>query len=495
MNSSLLNLKKIRLIYQLFFFFAFLILIFLSTPFIWKSENLDSLPYPLSFFLELSPLHSISILLSTGTIYKDLIISLSVIILTLFFGRIFCGWICPLGTLHQFISNIFHHKNKNLKINLYKKIYKIKYFILIFFLISALLSLNLEGFLEPLSLMYRSIAISFLPIFISNFIKVEYSHSWFIGIFFIFLLSLNFIFPRFWCRVLCPLGALLGILSFSPLFKINKKDGCTSCNKCIKNCQGGDEPHKEHYHRECIVCLNCIDPCPEKVLSYSFMGKITEKGKLDLERRSLLFTIFGSFLIPFIIKSSAGRKRFLNYQMIRPPGAIPEDEFLEKCIKCGSCMKICPTNALHPAFGETTFEGIWTPVLIPKIGYCTQNCNLCSLACPSGAIKPFTIEEKISKPIRIGSAVIDPARCLPYAYGTPCIVCEEVCPTSPKAIYFVEKEVNVRGEIKKLKQPVVDLKYCWGCGICENRCPVSSHPAIYVISSGETREEKNKILL
>lgn len=467
----------------------------MATPFLWKTEGFSSIPYPLTFFLEISPLHSISTLISTGTLYKNLILSLSIIILTLFFGRIFCGWICPFGTLNQFVSFIFHLKDNGLKKNIYRKIYKIKYFILIFFLISAFLSLNLEGFLEPISLMYRSISTSFLPVLPSNFIEANYSHSWFLGIFFLFLLSLNFIFPRFWCRVLCPLGALLGLLSFSPFFKINKKEGCTSCNKCLKNCQGGDEPHNKHYHRECIVCLNCIEPCPEKVLSYSFMGKITEKGKLDLSRRSLIFTIFGSFLIPPLIKSSAGRKRFLNFNMIRPPGAILEEKFLEKCIKCGSCMKICPTNALHPAFGETTFEGIWTPVLIPKIGYCAENCNLCSIVCPSGAIKPFTIEEKIAKPIRIGTAVIDPSRCLPYAYGTPCIVCEEMCPTSPKSIIFEEKEINWKGEIKKLKLPKVDLKYCWGCGICENKCPVSSHPAIYVISSGETREPSNKILL
>lgn len=490
-----LNLKKVRLIYQIFFLFSFLILIFLSTPFIWKEDRFESIPYPLAFFLEISPLHSISILLSSGTVYRGLILSLFTIILTLFFGRVFCGWICPFGTIHQFISWLFHIKSDYKKINIYKKIYKIKYYLLIFFIISAIFSLNLEGFLEPLSLTYRSFATSIIPIITSSFLKVNYSHSYFLGIFFLFILSLNFIFPRFWCRVLCPLGALLGLLSFSPIFKINKKEGCTSCLKCLNACQGGDEPHKEHYHRECIVCLNCIDKCPENVLSYSFLGNISEKSKIDLSKRTLLFTIFGSILIPLLIKSSAGRKRFLNYKMIRPPGALSEEEFLKKCIKCGSCMKICPTNALHPAFGETTFEGIWTPVLIPKIGYCSQNCNLCSLVCPTGAIKPFSIEEKIIKPIRIGSAVIDTSRCLPFAYGTPCIVCEEVCPTSPKSIYFVEKEVMVRGQIKRLKQPYVDLKYCWGCGICETKCPVHSHPAIYVISSGETREPSNKILL
>lgn len=489
-----MNLKKIRLLYQIFFLFSFIILIFLSTPFIWKEESYDSIPYPLTFFLEISPLHSISILLSSGTIYKGLILSLYTIILTLIFGRIFCGWVCPLGTINQFISWLFHKKS-DYKINVYKNIYKIKYYLLFFFLISSIFSLNLEGFLEPLSLTYRSFATSIIAIITSNFLKSSYSHGYFLGIFFLFILSLNFIFPRFWCRVLCPLGALLGLLSFSPIFKINKKEGCTSCLKCLKDCQGGDEPHKEHYHKECIVCLNCIDKCPENVLSYSFLGNISEKGKVDLSKRTLLFGIFGSILFPLLIKSSAGRKRFLNYKMIRPPGALSEEEFLKKCIKCSSCMKICPTNALHPAFGETTFEGIWTPVLIPKMGYCSQNCNLCSLVCPTGAIKPFSIEEKIVKPIRIGSAVIDTSRCLPFAYGTPCIVCEEVCPTSPKSIYFIEKEVKVRGEIKKLKQPFVDLKYCWGCGICEAKCPVQAHPAIYVISSGETREPSNKILL
>lgn len=490
-----MKLKEIRLIYQIFFFFSFIFLSIIATPFLWKQEEFNFIPYPLRFFFEISPLNSISLLLSAKTIYKGMIISIFTIILTLLFGRIYCGWICPFGSLHQFISWLFHRNENYKKLNLYKAFYKTKYYILIFFLISCILSLNLEGFLEPNSFFYRSIISSIYPIIFSNFIKSTYSYGWFLGILFFFILSLNFLIPRFWCRVICPLGALLGIFSFSPLFKIEKKNGCTGCLKCIKSCQGGDEPYKEHYHRECIVCLNCLNECPENILSYSFLGKITEKGKLNLSRRVLFFTILSSFIFPEMLKNSAGRKRFLNPKMIRPPGSLEEKEFLKKCIKCGSCMKICPTNALHPSFGETPIEALWTPILIPKIGYCAEACNLCSLVCPTGAIKPFTIEEKITKPIRIGSAIIDQSKCLPYSFGTPCIVCEEVCPTSPKSIYFEEKEIFTRDGSKKIKLPKVDLKYCTGCGICENKCPVTTSPAIYIISSGETREPSNKILL
>jgi formate hydrogenlyase subunit 6/NADH:ubiquinone oxidoreductase subunit I len=158
-------------------------------------------------------------------------------------------------------------------------------------------------------------------------------------------------------------------------------------------------------------------------------------------------------------------------------------------------MKACPTNALQPAFAQGGVEGLWTPVLVPRVGYCAQNCNLCGRACPTGAIRRFTVEEKVGAPIRIGAAVIDPGRCLPFAYGRPCIVCEEMCPTSPKAIFFEEVEVEWRGEKRRLKRPRVDLKQCWGCGICETKCPVGSRPAIYVIPSGESREERDRLLL
>jgi formate hydrogenlyase subunit 6/NADH:ubiquinone oxidoreductase subunit I len=201
-------------------------------------------------------------------------------------------------------------------------------------------------------------------------------------------------------------------------------------------------------------------------------------------------------------------------------------------------MKVCPNNALHPAAFEGGVEALWTPVLVPRIGYCEPNCVLCSQVCPTGAIWEITVAEKIGTrdsgfgiretqsraapppatgqppanttaqspapapagakgdPIRIGTAFYDRGRCLPWAMGIECIVCEEWCPTSPKAIYLVPAEVQGRtGAARTVKQPFVDPTLCTGCGACEYACPIKGSPAIYVTSAGETRSRTNQFLL
>jgi ferredoxin len=164
-------------------------------------------------------------------------------------------------------------------------------------------------------------------------------------------------------------------------------------------------------------------------------------------------------------------------------------------------MKVCPTGGLQPALTEAGLEGLWSPVLVPRLGYCEQQCTLCSEVCPTGAIRPITIEEKVGEPphdepIRIGSASVDRSRCLPWAYDTDCIVCEEVCPTSPKAIFLKLETVTLRdGTQRTLKRPYVDLERCVGCGTCETRCPSFDRAAIRVSSVGETRSPNNRFIL
>jgi formate hydrogenlyase subunit 6/NADH:ubiquinone oxidoreductase subunit I len=107
-------------------------------------------------------------------------------------------------------------------------------------------------------------------------------------------------------------------------------------------------------------------------------------------------------------------------------------------------------------------------------GYCEYTCTLCGSVCPTGAISEITAKEKIEKPIKIGSAYVERGRCLPWSGNATCIVCEEHCPTSPKAIYLVKDVVSgADGKKLKVQLPFVDLKRCVGCrfGACRPSAP------------------------
>jgi len=186
--------------------------------------------------------------------------------------------------------------------------------------------------------------------------------------------------------------------------------------------------------------------------------------------------------------------RVFNPALIRPLGAVAEPEFLSRCIRCGECMKVCPTNAIQPAGLETGIEGLWTPVLNMNVGYCEYECTLCGQVCPTDAIRELPLEEK--QKIKIGQSFVDKNRCLPYASSRPCIVCEEHCPTPTKAIRVEDIEViNESGQKVLVQQPHVDPELCVGCGICQNKCPIKDQSGIYVTSVGETRNPENQMLL
>ena len=307
-----------------------------------------------------------------------------------------------------------------------------------------------------------------------------------------------------------PLGALLGVFSRFALFGMEKDHAkCTDCNLCLVDCQGADSPQGGVKWRqdECHMCMNCETACPEDVIKFRFLpGRQSAVTKPDTGRRSAIAAAAAGAAIVPVGRVADVIDANYDHRVIRPPGAVAEKEFLERCIRCAECMKVCPNNALHPAFFEAGVEGMWTPILIPRIGYCEPSCVLCGQVCPTGAIQKITEEQKLGvgqKPISIGTAFYDIGRCLPWSMSTPCIVCEEFCPTSPKAIWVEEAKVPKRLlssrtrlrssakaegerplELIDVQRPHVDPSLCIGCGACEKVCPVQDKPAVTVTSIG-----------
>jgi ferredoxin len=198
----------------------------------------------------------------------------------------------------------------------------------------------------------------------------------------------------------------------------------------------------------------------------------------DLTRRQFLqATLTGA--AGLVLLRTDLRQRVTSPWLIRPPGVTDEAAFLAKCLRCTECLKVCPTTALQTALGEAGLEGLWTPLVMPRVGYCDYGCTACGQVCPSGAIPLLELAEK--RETLIGVAAIDRNRCLPWAYETMCIVCEEMCPRSPKAIRLEEVQITASdGTQRLLQRPYVLRDACIGCGICENQCPLEGQSAIRV---------------
>ncbi|MFP3929112.1 MAG: 4Fe-4S binding protein, partial [Desulfobacteraceae bacterium] len=328
----------------------------------------------------------------------------------------------------------------------------------------------------------------------------SYQGGWIIGGLFLLVLFLNRIQPRFWCRYLCPLGALLGLLSRVRILRLEKnEDACTHCGRCTAACQGAasPEPGEEWSPSECVACFNCFATCPEDALEFRLgWTKPHLNPAPDVGRRAVLGGLLGGVSLPFLGKLDHRITGVPDARLIRPPGAVEEKEFLELCQRCGLCMKVCPTNAVVPTLSEAGMAGVWTPRLDMLQGYCEYACTLCGSVCPTGAIEHISVARKIKEPVRIGSAYLERGRCLPWSGNASCIVCQEVCPTSPKAIYLRRELVaGPEGDSREMQLPYVNLEECVGCGVCEFKCPVRGRPAIRVISAGESRSLENRILL
>ncbi len=465
-----MRITTVRIIVQIVVMALFLTFVCVTTM-----AHLDAMPalkFWVSKFLDADPLVAVATSIATHTLYKGLTWSLVLLIPTLLLGRFFCGWICPFGALHHFVGWVFNTRNKaqRIKSNRYRPLYQGKYYILIVMIVAAVFGSLQIGLLDPICLLHRSLTASLLPALkmpmaasesLAQYVGEQKMHQlgWVIGFLIVLLVSMNLVIPRFFCRALCPLGAVLGILSRFSLWRIERDpDRCTDCGLCVQSCEGACDPDGRLRKSECFACFNCIEDCPHGALRFAFLPKReSEVAWPDVPgRRAIFAAVLGVLFYPFARLSGRATKDF-STKVVRPPGAVEEQEFLERCIKCGQCIRVCPTNVLQPAMFEAGLEGIWTPVMNFRMGPCQLNCTACGHVCPTGAIQRLGVDRKLGLgsyaqegPVSLGTAHYDLGRCLPWAKNLPCVVCEEVCPTSPKAIHCEYRQMLVRDGKKQV---------------------------------------------
>lgn len=466
-----MKIITVRRISQIFFFCLFIWFCVICT---FGTEWWQLRGWPVNLILQLDPLVAIGTLLTTHTIYKGLIWAVLTVVLTIIFGRVFCGWICPFGASHQFVGylgNMGRKSKDRINSNRYRKAALLKYLFLIAFLVAAAIPLGTNtmlftGLLDPIPFFHRSINIILLPIVDKSFnlLSVDprvYQGAFLIGALFTAVIFMNLLIPRFYCRFICPTGALLGLIGKYSVWRIGKTEAtCSNCMQCERACEGACEPSKQIRINECVLCLNCYDQCRDGALKYRI--RESEGGEIsnpDITRRGLILSSLSGLLAIQVFPLSMGTAVTEDNTMVRPPGALPEEEFMQRCIRCSQCMRICPTNIIVPSGLFGGVENLWTPVLNFTDGSsgCQLNCTACGHICPTSAIRPISLSEKLGidefaekGPVRIGSAYVDRSLCLPWAMNTPCIVCQENCPVTPKAIYVTDIYETVRSGIRNI---------------------------------------------
>ncbi len=487
-------------------------------------------------FFRFDPLAAFGTMLAAREWMPRLAPAVVTVVAALVLGRVWCGWICPLGTVLEWSR---FKTARRLGPRLPPRLKSAKYVLLGVIAVMATFGGLTLMVLDPISLLTRTATTSLLPAFVYAVDSVERTLvGWGVGgglvdwvesalrgkvlpfyqphfaqgvalfLLFVAVVLLNALADRFWCRYLCPLGALLGLLAKVQVLRPLVGHGCTDCGACVRSCRldaiepaGGRGPAAEAgsagaaadgpaasaptrpavVTSECTLCLDCFVACPEKdAMTLGAAYRPAPWQEYDPGRREFLTAAAAGVGAVALLGTGVWRGT-TSARLIRPPGAQNESAFLSHCLRCSECMKVCPTSGLQPALLEAGLEGLWTPVLASRLGYCDYSCTACGNVCPSGAIPRLPLEAKRKQVL--GVAVIDTDRCLPWAQDKPCIVCQEMCPVAPKAVVLDERRVATQpdGRQDYVQRPRVLADRCIGCGICEYKCPLEGPAAIIVM--------------
>jgi ferredoxin len=337
-------------------------------------------------------------------------------------------------------------------------------------------------------------------------------------ILFFVVLGLGFLRPRFWCKYVCPSGA---VFSLGNLFRVTERkveSSCIHCNKCVEICPfDAIKPDFTTRTTDCTMCQSCGGVCPTHAIKFVERWNVVQlKVENDpptqetaLGRRGFLSLAAGTTAAAVGGVSVAGATKLFGAAVddprsplpVRPPGSVPEQEFLQMCIRCGECFKACPNNVLQPQAFQQGLEGLWTPRVVADWAGCESSCNACGQVCPTGAIRALPLEEK--KVARMGLAIVNQETCLPFAGREDCDLCVEECNAAGyHAIEYMQVGTQVDDQGQPIEgtgmlAPVVLTDACVGCGLCQTRCYAINvkdksllQESAIVIKAGEGRDDR-----
>ncbi len=493
----------------------------------WPSHYADDLArkeiVPAESFLVIDPLVSLSTAIAARSWVWSLVCAGIILLACVFIPRGFCGYLCPLGTLIDLFDWAIGRRVTRFRVSKDGWWVHIKYYLLLAVIVAAFCGVLISGFVAAIPVITRGL------LFIGEPLQSGLAREWHLVpamhlghvisiLLFVGVLALGLLKPRFWCKYVCPSGA---VFSVANLFRVSERkveSSCINCNKCVAICPfDAIKPDFTTRVTDCTLCQTCGGVCPTQSIKFVERWNVMDlkavndppTGDTALGRRGFMSLVTGSSIGAASGVAIAATTKLWGanlddpnaFRPVRPPGSVPEREFLDMCIRCGECFKACPNNVLQAEGFEQGLEGLWAPMVKADWAGCESSCNACGQVCPTGAIRALPLAEK--KLTRMGLAIVDPLSCLPHANQEACQLCVDECHAAGyHAIEFIQVHTEVDAAGQPIEgtgylAPVVITDKCVGCGICQTRCfglnvdekKLLKKSAI-VIMAGEGREDR-----